>query len=84
MIASNQLEFMYRDEVREVLLRRHKHQVRILNVQVFGPRWRMPRNFKTDFVFVIFWNNSQPALRLDSHIPESWGIPGENGVCFVP
>jgi hypothetical protein len=26
MVAANQLEFMYRDEVREALLRRHKHQ----------------------------------------------------------
>uniref|UniRef100_A0A914VVU0 Anion exchange protein n=1 Tax=Plectus sambesii TaxID=2011161 RepID=A0A914VVU0_9BILA len=26
MIATNQLEFMYRDDVREALLRRHKHQ----------------------------------------------------------
>lgn len=26
MVASNQLEFMYKTEVREALLRRHKHQ----------------------------------------------------------
>lgn len=26
MVAANQLEFMYRDDVREALLRRHKHQ----------------------------------------------------------